>query len=67
MSALPTAVPMVLADSSAACSPRLGFPPVPAHAMSNHESTQELVLSVSLLAVALAGVPASACAGHEHP
>ena len=30
MSALPTAVPIVLDDSSAACSPRLGFPPVPA-------------------------------------
>ena len=30
MSALPTAVPIVLEDSSAACSPRLGFPPVPA-------------------------------------
>ena len=38
MSALPTAVPMVLADSSAACSPRLGFPPVPAQAMSICES-----------------------------
>ena len=31
MSALPTAVPIVLEDSSAACSPRLGFPPVPAN------------------------------------
>ena len=30
ISALPTAVPIVLEDSSAACSPRLGFPPVPA-------------------------------------
>lgn len=29
MSALPTADVMVEADSSAACSPRLGFPPVP--------------------------------------
>lgn len=32
ISALPTAVPIVLEDSSAACSPRLGFPPVPANA-----------------------------------
>ena len=30
MSALPTADVMVEADSSAACSPRLGLPPVPA-------------------------------------
>ena len=31
MSALPTADVMVEADSSAACSPRLGLPPVPGH------------------------------------
>ncbi len=44
MSALPTAVPIVLADSSAACSPRLGFPPVPAHAMSIRKSKTKVSL-----------------------
>ena len=41
MSALPTAVPIVPADSSAACSPRLGFPPVPAHVRITHKHSRE--------------------------